>query len=245
MPDGGELTIETGNVELSEDYAVQHLDVRPGRYVLLAVSDTGCGMAPETVKHIFEPFFTTKEVGKGTGLGLSTVYGIVKSHGGQISCYSEPGLGTTFRIYLPVHQLESDVSRPETVGPEAILGGSETILLVDDEESLRTLGALTLRKAGYRVTTAASGEEALALHAGQGAELDLVVLDLGMPGMGGHRCLKELLARDPKLRVVIASGYSANGQVRASLESGALGYVAKPFRRIDLLATVRQVLDRR
>ncbi len=148
MPDGGELTIETGNVELSEDYCRQHLDVRPGRYVLLAVSDTGCGMAPETVKHIFEPFFT-KEVGKGTGLGLSTVYGIVKSHGGQISCYSEPGLGTTFRIYLPVHQLESDVSRPETVGPEAILGGSETILLVDDEESLRTLGALTLRKAGY------------------------------------------------------------------------------------------------
>ncbi len=244
MPEGGRLVIETQNVDLSQEYSRQHLEVLPGRHVLLMVSDTGQGMEPRVLEHIFDPFFTTKGVGKGTGLGLSTVYGIVKGHGGQVYCYSEPGLGTAFKIYLPVHQAQPQAPDPEISPPQRLLAGSERILLVDDEEALRDLGAKFLGNMGYQVRTAASGEEALEIYQAQGGAIDLVVMDLGMPGMGGHKTLMAILAIDPRAKVVIASGYSANGQVRASLESGGAGFVAKPFRRLDLLATVRQALDR-
>ncbi len=244
MPEGGKLVIETRNLTLDQEYCSRFIALPPGEYVLLLVSDTGQGMDAQTLEHIFDPFFTTKAVGKGTGLGLATVYGIVKGHQGEILCYSEPGLGTSFKVYLPAHR----AGAPGPTGAEAPdkrrLRGGETILLVDDEEALRELGRQTLEGMGYQVVTADRGERALELFKEGRGRIDLVVMDLGMPGMGGHKCLKEILAIDPGARVVIASGYSANGQVKASLELGAAGYLAKPFRRIDLLATVRQVLDR-
>jgi PAS domain S-box-containing protein len=243
MPQGGRLVIETRNVALDADYCRLHPEARSGPHVLLMISDTGGGMDPRTVEQIFNPFFTTKDIGKGTGLGLSMVYGIVTAHGGSIQCYSEPGLGTTFKIYLPQRPDGAPVPARETAPPVEVAGGHERILLVDDEEALRELGAQTLAEMGYQVLTAASGEQALDIYRAQGREIGLVILDLGMPGMGGHRCLEAILALAPGAKVLIASGYSANGQVKASLQSGAAGFVAKPFRRLDLLLTVRDVLD--
>ena len=244
MPEGGKLVIETHNETLDQEYCSHHLDMIPGDYVLLIVSDTGLGMDAQTMEHIFDPFFTTKAVGKGTGLGLATVYGIVKSHQGEVLCYSEPGMGTSFKVYLPAFKTDSYNASTKEPFSNRHLRGSETILLVDDEQPLRELGQLTLSGMGYQVLTADCGESALELFKDRQNQIDLVVMDLSMPGMGGHKCLKEMLAISPRARVVIASGYSANGQVKASLESGAAGYVAKPFRREDLLTTVRDVLDR-
>ena len=243
MPDGGRLSIETRRVDLDQAYSLQHLEVRPGRYVLLQVSDTGKGVDEAAREHIFEPFYTTKDVGKGTGLGLSTVYGIVKGHQGEIYCYSEPGYGTTFKIYLPVVEDAPQAAAETAELPLSALQGAERILLVDDEEALRELGARTLSMAGYRVATAASGEEALEAFQADDGGFDLVVLDLGMPGMGGHKTLQAILEMRPEAKVIIASGYSAEGPVKATLASGAAGYVAKPFGRRDLLSTVRAVLD--
>ncbi len=244
MPEGGSLRLETGQTVLDHSYCLRHLEVRPGPYAMLVVSDSGQGMDPQTREHVFEPFFTTKEVGKGTGLGLSTAYGIIKSHGGHIYCDSQPGQGTTFTIFLPVFQQRT--AGPDAPPPEREQfspGRGERILLVDDEEALRRLGARTLEDHGYQVLTAASGEEALEVFGREAGRLDLVVMDLGMPGMGGHKALKDMLALSPRAKVVIASGYAADAQVKASLESGAQGYVAKPFRLGELLSTVRKVLD--
>ncbi len=243
MPEGGRLVLETQNVTLNQAYSDHHLDLPPGEYVLLMVSDTGHGMDARTMEQVFDPFFTTKGVGKGTGLGLSTVYGIVKAHGGQVYCYSEPGLGATFKVYLPVHGDDAPQPSQRQELPQQLLRGAETILLVDDEQTLRELGRQVLEDMGYAVLTAASGEDALAIYQSQGQSVDLVVMDLGMPGMGGHKALRAILELDPQARVIIASGYSANGQVKASLEAGGAGYVAKPYRRLDLLSTVRAVLD--
>jgi|GEM_PF-179704 len=242
MPDGGRLIIETENVTLDEEYARTHLGAVPGRYVLLTVSDTGCGMDQATVRNIFDPFFTTKEVGKGTGLGLASVYGIVKGHGGYIMCYSEPEQGATFKIYLPaMERTEADLAgqifeaRPQ--------GGTETVLIVDDEAPIRDFASQVLRRFGYQVVTASSGEEALKIYAARAEAIDLVILDLNMPGMGGHRCLRELLKVDPQARVLISSGYSINGQVKSTLDAGAAGFIGKPYRLTDLLGKVRSVLD--
>ncbi len=245
MPEGGRLVFETRRVTLEHEYCLRHLEMRPGAYVQLSVSDSGAGMDQITQERIFEPFFTTKEVGKGTGLGLSSAFGIIKSHGGHIHCYSELGQGASFHIYLPVHQTRSGVNDAQVQGGALQdLGGRESILLVDDDEALRRFAARTLESRGYQVVTAPSGERALEIYRARGPELDLVVMDLGMPGMGGRQALRRLLDLDPRARVVIASGYAANGQVKQALEAGAAGYVAKPFRQLDLLATVRQVLDR-
>jgi two-component system, cell cycle sensor histidine kinase and response regulator CckA len=242
MPDGGRLIIETLNASLNEDYCRDHLGAVPGDYVLLSVSDTGRGMDRETLQHIFEPFFTTKGVGKGTGLGLASVYGIVKGLGGHLTCYSEPGQGTIFRIYLPaVEQVEDQAEGGVDETP--LKGGSETILVVDDEAAVRDVATQILQHFGYDVLVADSGETALELYKNRKAEIDLVILDLGMPGMGGHKCLRELRAIEPSAKVVVASGYSINGQVRASLESGAGGFVGKPYQLKDLVTTVRKVLD--
>jgi PAS domain S-box-containing protein len=244
MPEGGRLVFETKNVVLDVDYVRLHPELSPGAYVLLMVSDTGCGMDARTMEQIFNPFFTTKDVGKGTGLGLSMVYGIVTGHGGGIHCHSEPGLGTTFKIYLPARREGAQAPAQEAPAQTQVAGGQERILLVDDEAALRELGAETLAEMGYEVLKAGSGEEALETYRARGGELDLVVLDLGMPGMGGQRCLEAILALNPQARVLIASGYTAAGQVEASLQAGAAGFVAKPYRRLDLLMTVRKVLDR-
>ncbi len=241
MPDGGRLTIETANVTLDEDYSRTHLDAEPGKYVLLTVSDTGHGMDKEVVEHIFEPFYMTKGPGEGTGLGLAMVFGIVKSHKGHISCYSEPGSGTTFRIYLPaiVQEIEQDV--PVTQQMPAF--GTETILLVDDEKSIRKLGEQMLRMAGYRVLTATNGREALEVYRSNQAKIALVLLDLMMPEMGGKQCLEELLKINPRVKVVIASGYSPNGPTKEALTSGAKGFVNKPYDIRQVLEVVRAVLD--
>jgi PAS domain S-box-containing protein len=243
MPEGGKLVIHTANVRLDEAYARTHLGARPGPYVLLSVSDTGIGMDKETLDHVFEPFFTTKGVGEGTGLGLATVYGIVKQHGGYIMCYSEPDKGTTFKLYFPA--LVAETATEEKVPSPIPIGGSETILLVDDEELVRDLGTRILRRAGYTVLTATNGVEALELYSLQPGTISLVILDLIMPEMGGKQCLEELLNIDPSVKVLVASGYAQTGPARAATQAGAKGFVSKPYDIRELLKTVRDVLDAR
>ena len=241
MPEGGRLVIKTENVTLDKDFVSSHLGAVPGSYLLLTVSDTGRGMDRETMEHIFEPFFTTKKFGKGTGLGLASVYGIVKRHGGYINCYSEPGQGTLFKIYLPASgQDEGEIAREAETPPR---GGNETILVVDDEEAIRKFASTVLVRYGYRVLTAADGEQALETYAAANDPIDLVILDIGMPGMGGLACLRELLKIDLAVKVLIASGYSINDQIRQALDAGASAYVSKPYQLNDLLKNVRAMLD--
>jgi PAS domain S-box-containing protein len=242
MPDGGKLTIETENVLLDEEYCRTHLDVAPGAYVMLSLSDNGVGMDKETLEHIFEPFYTTKAVGSGTGLGLAMVYGIVKSHKGSIMCYSEPGEGTIFRLYFPVAE-EDRVRHPEEDEKAEVRGGNETILLVDDESFIRELAEDILRRFGYAVITASDGEMALEIYREKKASISLVILDLIMPGMGGERCLEEILKIDPSQKVVIASGYSPMGSTRHALQKGARAYAKKPYDVRSMMAMVREVLD--
>ena len=244
MPEGGRLVIETENITLDGEDSWTNLEVNPGEYVLLTVSDTGQGIDKETVENIFDPFFTTKEIGKGTGLGLASAYGIIKSHGGHITCYSEAGRGTTFKIYLPVAESMAEISAPKTMAA-SLKPGHENILVVDDEEWIRDIATEMLEHYGYNVFSAHSGEEALNVYNRQGDEIDLVILDLGMPGMGGHKCLKELLNLDPDLKVIIASGYSPDGEMKEVLASGASSFVAKPYQMTDLLKAVRQTLDKK
>jgi PAS domain S-box-containing protein len=244
MPDGGRLIIETENVFLDAEYCQEHLEAEPGDYVLLQVSDTGQGMSKQVLSQIFDPFYTTKAAGKGTGLGLSTVYGIIKAHRGHIYCYSELGQGTTFKIYFPAikpSEKPSDADLETTISKTA--GNGETILLVDDEEPLLNVGKLMLTRAGYNVITADCGEEALEKFRQKSDEIDLVIMDISMPGMGGHKCLVEMLKLDPNKKVLVASGYSRNGQLKDTLAAGAAGYIAKPFERADMLETVRAILD--
>lgn len=243
MPDGGRLVIETKNVVLDDDYSRKHAGASPGQYVLLTVSDTGHGMDQETLGHIFDPFFTRKEVGKGTGMGLATVYGIVKNHGGYIMCYSEVDQGTTFKVYLPASQQEKIEDQPVEMKVSGYVGGTETILLVDDEEDLRNLGKLLLARQGYQVILAESGEQALEIYQQQGQDIDLVILDISMPGMGGRACLQELKSSDPATKVIVASGYALNGETQSIAEAGANAFISKPFSRADLLKLVREVLD--
>ncbi|MDY6851716.1 MAG: PAS domain S-box protein, partial [Thermodesulfobacteriota bacterium] len=244
MPEGGELVIETRNVILDETYCRDYLDVDPGEYVSLKVSDTGRGMDEETVKHIFEPFFTTKGVGKGTGLGLSSVYGIVKGHAGHMTCRSEPGQGTVFDIYFPAMQLKKVLGGLSDEGlVDVVAGGDETILLVDDEKAILEIARDILESHGYSTILAGSGEQALDIYREEGARIDLVVLDLGMPGMGGRKCLKRLIEINPGVRAIIASGYFADGQENEILAYGAKGFIGKPYRLEYLLQKVRQVLD--
>jgi PAS domain S-box-containing protein len=244
MPEGGKLILETGNASLDEDYCRNHLGAVPGEYVLLKVTDTGHGMDQKTLQHIFEPFFTTKEIGKGTGLGLGSVYGIVKSHGGYIMCYSEKGHGTTFNIYLPaIADWSGEAQKPaDRVPPQ---GGSETILVVDDESAIREFAKQILRRFGYQVLLARSGEEALEIYKGRKDDIGLVLLDLGMPGIGGYTCLRELLKIDPSSQVMIASGYAIDNRMKGILQSGAAGYIGKPYQFRELLVKVRAVLDER
>jgi PAS domain S-box-containing protein len=244
MPHGGRMIIETRNVTLDENYCSTHMGARSGEYALIAVTDTGAGMAPEMLEHIFEPFYTTKEVGQGTGLGLAMVYGIVKSHGGYITCHSEPITGTTFKIYLPVivagaAQMEKDDTE---IAPQ-LPCGQGTILLVDDEESLRQVGQEFLEIEGYTVITAASGEDALEIYREHQNKVDLVILDLIMPGMGGRACLKTILQINPKQKVIIVSGFSADAQVREVVEEGALGFLSKPYDLGGMIKIINNALS--
>lgn len=241
MPDGGTLTIRTENVFSESGLSDVFIEMPPGRYVLLTATDTGFGMDKKTLKHIFDPFFTTKGVGKGTGLGLATVFGIVKNHCGHILCRSEPGKGTSFEIYFPSHDAASTELPVKTALAKEVQSGKETILLVDDDPSIREFGQELLERYGYRVLLAESGEKAL-LQFGVHS-VDLIILDLGMPGMGGYRCLKELLKIDSTARVLIASGYGPIGQAQEALESGAKGFIGKPYRIEDMLTAIRKIVD--
>jgi two-component system cell cycle sensor histidine kinase/response regulator CckA len=242
MPSGGKLIIETGNVELDDNYQRAHASVKPGRYVMLAVSDTGCGMDAETQSRIFEPFFTTKEKGKGTGLGLSTVYGIVKQSGGYIFAYSETGRGTTFKIYLP----RVEESAPEVV-PErrTRVGcrGSETVLLVEDEESVRELIAEALKAQGYNVLVAGNGQEALALAAPANCRIQLMITDVVMPGMSGRELATRLAESRPGTRVLYLSGYTEDAILHHGVLDPGTAFLQKPFSLDALACKVREVLD--
>ena len=243
MPDGGKIVFETGAMEIDPASGLDRSGLEPGRHVVLRVTDTGHGMEAATMEKIFDPFFTTKGPGKGTGLGLSTVYGIVKSHGGQIFCHSRPGQGTRFEIFLPAGP-DADVEQAGGRPPrEEAPGGTETILLVDDEPSIRDLVEMTLGASGYTVIPAESGERALEIFGARGREIGLVILDMGMPGMGGQKCLRELMARDPGARVLVASGYAAGLRLDNGDLPGAAGFIAKPFRRGELLRKIRAILD--
>jgi PAS domain S-box-containing protein len=241
MPDGGRIIIETLYTDLDEGYAAQHAGVEPGPYVLLSITDTGLGMTQEVMQHIFEPFFTTKGVGVGTGLGLSTVYGIVKQAGGWIWVYSEPGKGSTFKVYLPrvggaPEPLSAPVSAAET------LRGTETVLVVEDQPEVRRLTLAVLRNHGYRLLEAANGSQALSLCEQYPEPIHLLITDVVMPGMTGRELAMRLVALRPSLKTLYTSGYTANAIVHEGVLDPDVAYLPKPFSPAQLAAKVREVL---
>jgi CheY-like chemotaxis protein len=247
MADGGKLTIETAVVVLDEQYVSTHLEVTPGPHVMLAVSDTGHGIPHDVSARIFEPFFTTKDVGKGTGLGLSVVFGIVKQSGGSISVYSEPGVGTTFRIYFPQVAQPGAVEQPAARAPTqeiALLRGSETILLVEDEEAVRLFAASVLKRQGYEVLEAHHGLHAIELLERTESKVRLIVTDVVMPEMGGPALVAKLHDRLPELPVLYMSGYAERAVVHNGLVKSKQAFLQKPFTPIVLARKVREVLDR-
>jgi len=245
MPQGGRISIETKNVELDDNYTSEHAPVVPGHYVMLAVSDTGVGMNRETREHAFDPFFTTKEAGKGTGLGLATVYGIVKQSGGYVWIYSEPGQGTSVKLYFP------EVSAAAAFGPSAELQtaarsvqrGSETILLVEDEEAVRGLACRILEKQGYRVIPAQHGRDAMDIAAREQGRIDLVLTDVVMPGMNGRGLVERLSGIRPAIKSLYMSGYTDDDIIRRGFMEPSKSFLQKPFTSEALLLTVRKVLD--
>jgi PAS domain S-box-containing protein len=241
MPNGGKLTLETANVELDEAYARGHMPVKPGSYVMLAVTDTGCGMDAPTQAHIFEPFFTTKEPGKGTGLGLATVYGIVKQHEGNIWVYTEPGQGTAFKIYLPRIEVGAAKVEPHRAAARE-LRGSETILVVEDDQDVRSLVVRLLRSMGYWVLEASRADEALMVCLRHKGPVHLLLTDVVMPQMSGRDLLDRLRPLRPDIRVLFTSGYTEENLHRKVLESG-MAFLQKPFTEDALARKVRDVLD--
>jgi CheY-like chemotaxis protein len=241
MPRGGRLTIETSNVVLDRAYARQHAGLEPGPYVVLAVSDTGHGMRPEVLARVFEPFFTTKEPGKGTGLGLATVHGIVKQSGGHVGVYSEPGQGTTFKVYLPRTDAPTVEAEPPATADE-LPRGSETILLVEDEASLRELVRECLEGGGYTVLPARHGTQALELCERHSGPLHLLMTDVVMPGMNGRELAERLRALRPEIRVLYMSGYTDDAVVLHGVLAEDMAFLQKPFTAETLARTVRLVL---
>jgi two-component system, cell cycle sensor histidine kinase and response regulator CckA len=241
MQKGGKISIETRNVVLDEEYAERHEGVAPGEYVMVAVSDTGSGMDEAVRLHIFEPFFTTKEKGRGTGLGLATVYGIVKQSGGHIWLYSEAGVGTTFRIYLPRSTEEATVQLPAASAEP--FNGSETVLLVEDEPSVRAMAVQALRGQGYTVLEAMNGEEALRLIKGREQEIALLITDVVMPQMSGKDLADRLQAIHPGIRTLYASGYTENTVLHHGVLEAGVNFLSKPFTPTLLIRKVREILD--
>lgn len=241
LPDGGRILIETGNVDLDGAYATEYLSVAPGAYVMLAVTDNGIGMDRETRLQIFEPFFTTKGVDKGTGLGLATVYGIVKQSGGGLWVYSEPGHGTSFKIYFPRRNEDATVMPPEAREP-AELRGTETVLFAEDDEIVRRFGVKVLRDAGYTVLVANDGDEALKISAEYEGTIDLIATDVVMPNLSGHELATRIAAMRSSTAVLYLSGYTDSSLLRQGVLEGAAVFVQKPFTAHVLLAKVRAAL---
>jgi len=239
MPSGGSLFLETKNVVLDENY-VKPFNAQPGNYVKTSVTDTGVGMDEKTRKRIFEPFFTTKEMGRGTGLGLATVYGIITGHGGFINVYSQKGHGATFTIYLPAS--EKKVEKQKKTSAQ-LLKGTETILLVDDEEVVINVSRMLLEALGYKVFMARSGQEALVVYKARKEEIHLVMMDMIMQGMGGENAIDILRTINPELKVILSSGYSLDGQATRIMERGCQGFIQKPFSAKELSQKIREVLD--
>jgi two-component system, cell cycle sensor histidine kinase and response regulator CckA len=241
MPEGGRLVVETGDVVLNEEYVRQYPYMRTGRYALLTVSDTGVGMDEKTCERVFEPFFTTKGPDKGTGLGLAMVYGIVKQHGGFILVDSKPGKGTTFKVYFPAIEAQPDAV-PVKRGEEIVRGGTETILLAEDEEAIRALAERILTGFGYTVLVARNGEEAVGIFRRK-KEIVLAVLDVVMPQKGGKEAFEEMHRQDPRLKVIYMSGYSADGIHDSFVLTPGTPFLQKPFGSKILARKVREVLD--
>jgi two-component system cell cycle sensor histidine kinase/response regulator CckA len=241
MPKGGKLNLETRNIELDHAYTQSRLDIQPGPYVLLSMSDTGCGMTTAVTRRVFEPFFTTKEVGKGTGLGLAVVLGIVKQSGGHVEVESALGIGTTFNIYFPA--VEQTPSSDAGIGAESDGRGEETVLLVEDEDSVRGLAQLVLRTHGYKVMTANDGHEALKLTEGHQGAIDVLLTDVVMPGMGGPVLAATLRPRFPRMKVLFSSGYTADAVIRHGLSEENVNFLQKPYLPLALVKKLRQVLD--
>jgi two-component system cell cycle sensor histidine kinase/response regulator CckA len=241
MPNGGDLYLETDNIRLDKDYIdTKPFSVKPGLYVKISITDTGIGMDRKIQQRIFEPFFTTKEVGQGTGLGLASAYGIIKNHGGFITCYSEVGVGSTFNIYLPAHAKKDTQS--EIVVEEAV-GGTETILLIDDEKMIIEVGRKMMERLGYVVVAAGKGDEALTLYRKRHDHIDLIILDMIMPYMGGKEVFNRIKEINPKAKVLLSSGYSINGQAQEIMAQGCSGFIQKPFDTVELSRKIREILD--
>ena len=240
MPGGGDLTIETGNAEIGEDHSLPY-QVSPGRYVRVAVSDTGMGMDEQTQQRVFDPFFTTKAMGRGTGLGLATVYGIVKGHGGFIQVESAPGQGATFTFFLPATSRQRQTDR-EIPAARGIAGSKKTILVVDDEPANMEVTKEILEILSYNVKTACNGGEAVAIYREQREEIELIILDMIMPGMGGGETFDRLKQINPDVRVLLSSGYSLEGQAKDILNRGCLGFIQKPYKIEELAKKIQDIL---
>jgi len=244
MPRGGRLTIETDNVRLDAEYARQRVEVQPGDYVMLAVSDNGTGMPPEVRARLFEPFFTTKEMGKGTGLGLATCHGIVKQSGGHIAVYSELGMGTTFKVYLPRVETGVDISAVPREEPVNLPRGTETVLMVEDEPMVRELGAALLGKLGYTILVAANGRQALnMIHADRTRTIHALVTDVVMPEMGGRDLAEFLRSVSPDTKVIFCSGYTEDVASLRGEAGSPITFLPKPYTMAALANKVREVLD--
>ncbi len=239
MPKGGDLYLESQNVLLGDDRAALY-SIKPGSYIRILVADTGIGMDERTKERIFEPFFTTKEMGRGSGLGLASAYGIIRNHGGTINVYSEQGHGTTFTIYLPASEKGPVEEKKES---QALLKGSETILIVDDQDVVLSAGKELLQALGYTVLTANSGFEAIKVYQMLKDKINLVILDMIMPGMGGSETYAGLARIKPDLKVLLSSGYSMNNEAQEILDRGCNGFIQKPFDIMELSYKVRQILE--
>ena len=239
MPGGGDIYLETQNILLDEAIAIS-CSAKPGKYVKITVTDSGTGMDEKTKARIFEPFFTTKRMGRGTGLGLATVYGIIKGHHGIINVYSEPGHGTTFTVYLPAS--EKEVVKEKTATGK-IIRGKETILLVDDEKMVMEVSKELLESLGYKVYVAGSGQEAIAVYMEKGNKIDLVILDMIMPGISGGGTFDRLMEINPQIKILLSSGYSLNGQAQEILDRGCKGFLQKPFHLSQFSGKIREILD--
>lgn len=241
MPGGGTITVRTRRLVLDENFCRAHMGSKPGEYLCLSFSDTGHGMDKETMVHIFEPFYSTKGVGRGTGLGLAMVYGIVKSHGGYITCDSRPGEGTTFRIYLPLAR-EGEAVEAENAPPEFNGAATGRVLLVDNDDFTKDFGLQILTRFGYEVVCARDGESALELYRDRWKSIDLVVLDLLMPNMSGKTCLEKMRQINPEVRAVLASGYSPDGAVSGVAALGARGFIHKPYEIKQMIQMLRAAM---
>ena len=242
MPEGGLLSIETALVELDKAYTEKRPNIKPGAYVMLAVSDTGIGMNEETIGQIFEPFFSTKG-SLGTGLGLATIYGIIKQHGGNIWVYSEPGEGTTFKIYLPLSKEARAAKRP-TIKTESESRGSGTILLVEDNEQVRDLANIILEEQGYTILMAENGHEALKVLAAHDAPVQLLLTDVIMPSMGGKELFTRIVKTHPEVKVIYMSGYTDNMIAHHGVLDKGTAFLQKPFTIQALTAKVKEVLEK-